>query len=707
MASWWDKISNEEPPPAAASNAPSSDARGKWWPQVSGGQTIGPAAPLPSNVSEDPSAMASAGNQAIGSLPTDEMARVQYLASKRFPDLSPNKALENYFYKDNRLAYKTADGKAFYEEPVFRLPTSLPNISQDMKALSTGIGPSLPMIGGTIGGLFSLTEGPGALFTGVPQATAGAVAADVVRQGLASWLTNEEKPLSSRIMQSAKEGVTQGVGQIFGNSIGRGLNFLGNTPTYNIPETSVLRDLSEKTGISLTPGEETGNRTLLRRQKILGNSTEGEAQFTNFYEGRNEQVRSAVNNLLNRLSPQASPRMGAAEGVEGAKGALKVSQQELSKLVKPAYESAIDNNPQRFWSQEAEDLFIRPSMQKAIGAAKNLAAEEGRTLTVPTFENGKRVVDDIVPDWRSWDYIKKALDGIIEENTNDAGRLTQYGRSVVQTREKLLGILDTANTGYPEARGIFKSGVPARAALEKGVVGDAARLEGNDVLRAGRIIFGAGSSPEDVTLAREAFQKAGKIDAWDSLARSHLQQIFEGISDSSTGAITNIGGTFRKAILGTDNKRKIIDAAFAHRPEFAADVLDLAKVLDATGRAMKGESITAFAQAGQKELEREGGGIAPKLLETIEVWKTPSRIARYWSDLNTSRYAAKQAELFTTPEGREVLRELKRLGPTSAGSVITLSQFLTGGAISSIGKFVEPSKNGPVLDRLSNGGGPR
>ena len=140
----------------------------------------------------------------------------------------------------------------------------------------------------------------------------------------------------------------------------------------------------------------------------------------------------------------------------------------------------------------------------------------------------------------------------------------------------------------------------------------------------------------------------------------------------------------------------MVKAAFEHRPHFWSEMNDLMKVLDATGRAMKGESITAFAQAGQRELAREGGGFGPAVMETVEIWRAPGRVARYWADLNTSKYSAKQAELLTTPEGRDVLRELRRLGPGSAGAVIALSHFLMGGGLGAAGSALSQSADGPV-----------
>lgn len=694
---WFDEITQQQ------ASLPGEAPTWKWWNEIKDQpgtrESMGPSPKLPSFVGEDPARMAGFGTQAAASLPTDETARIRYFASKRFPGLSSDKAMENYFIKDGRLAYRDPTGAAYYEEPAVRPPTSGANMGQNALALAGKVGPGISTIPAVVAGVASALEGPPGWATGLGQTALAASAGDATRQGLAHVIAGEEKPWIERAWQNAGNVAEQEVGQVFGNTVGMVLRMFGRTPTFDIPATTALRDSSNRWGISLTPGEETGNRTLLRRQKILANTTEGEQRFTDFYTGRNEQVRGAVDELLGKLSSERSPHMGSYSGVEGAQAALSANRKELAAKARPLYEKHVDNNTQRFWTPEVEGLFSRPSMQDAIGAARKLAAEEGRTITVPAFENGKRAGNDIVPDWRSWDYIKKALDGIVEEHTNEVGRVSQYGRAVANTRGDLLGILDKANPGYAEARGVFSENVPVRTALETGPVGSMARLQGDDVNRAGSVIFGKNSSPEDIRFARQAFQKAEKMSAWDDMAAAHLRQVFNEIPDSSTGSITNLGGTFRKAILGNERKRQAMEAAFEHRPEFWNDVMDLSKVLDATGRAMKGESITAFAQAGQKELANESKGIVPAAIETIEFWKTPGRVAQYMNDLRASKYADRQAQLLTTPEGRETMRELKRLGPTSAASVMILSKFLTGAGSAQAQDYLEPPKTGAVSVR--------
>lgn len=683
---WFDKITEPEVAPSPSA-APPTGQRQSYFDQLTS-QTIGPAERLPQPI-EDAARMAPMATQVGASLPKDEMAKVKYYASKRFPGIPIEAALDRYSWKDDRLAYTGGDGKSYFEEPTARVPRTINDLSQDAKVLAAGVGPAMPVVGGGIGGVLSMGVGGG-----IPGAGAGGMIGDAIRQGLAATVTDETKPLGARALQNVGAGAEQAAGQAIGLGFGKMLPH--RTPTFNIPDVTRTGDAARRLGIRLTAGEETGNRELIRRQKILANTTQADETFENFYTGRNEDVGNAVNGLLNQLSPKQGPRAAAGAGVEGAQAALKKSNEDLQALARPSYKKALDDRTDRFWSPEVEDLMRRPSMAKAIGHAQKVAAERGETITVPTFENGNRVKDEIVPDWRSWDSIKKSLYAIEKENTDQFGRLTDYGRAVKDTRRDLLAKLDKANPDYKTARGIFEDGVPARTELETGVTGDISKLENNDVLRAGNIVFGKGSSDYDVRLAREAFKKAGKIDEWNALVKSHLEGIFNDIPESATGSVVNLGGSFAKAIYGKQWKKANIDAAIEHLPGFQRDFADLITVLNATGKAMKGESISVFAYAGQKELANEAKGIIPSAIETIEIWRSPSRFANYIADIQTGKYNARMAELLTTPAGRTQLKELRKLSPGSARAVVALSQILTTGGLSAVGNAVSSDKNGPV-----------
>jgi hypothetical protein len=236
-------------------------------------------------------------------------------------------------------------------------------------------------------------------------------------------------------------------------------------------------------------------------------------------------------------------------------------------------------------------------------------------------------------------------------------------------------------------------------------------------------LFGKGSSPQSIRESRQAFLDAGSRkleearqqlraagrseedllkfknpgeEQWNSLLSSYIQQAMREIPDSSVGKITNVGGTVRKALFGTGWKRENMTAAFDHDPKLLSDFNSLMDVLDATGRAMSSESATAFFQAGQKQLAQEARGVGPKILDTIEVWKQPSRLAEYWADIQTGTYAKKMADLLTSPNGREKLRQLRTIGPTTKAGVAFLGNILVSGGSTAVASQLEPPKEGFV-----------
>lgn len=638
---------------------------------------------VPDNVISDPSHMASVSVQAAASLPTDKATRAKYFAEQRGIPVS------QYFYKDGRLGYVDKDKKAYFEEPEARLPTSVSALKENMKAMASGAGPLIPpafAIPASVAAMSaSALSGPPGWLTAVPTASVAGGTGDVVRQFLANRITGEEKPFSERAVQTGTEMLREGVGQLFGNAVVKGLNrFAPNalkTPTFNIPETTALREAAARFKIPLTAAEETGNRTLIRRQKILANTTQGEEPFTKFYEGRNEAVGSAVDGLINKLTRVKSPRLGSQSGVEGAQAAVGKAQSDLSAAARPAYEEAergavpldqLTGGPAGGRIKIALDTVQRKRAYKdTVGSMPQ--------DTIPVVDAAKKWIDDQVAA------------------ASASGR-TNEARLWRDAADELRTIADANVPKYGEARAIFEAGAPARDDVTRGVTGDIAKLEGPDVLRARNIVFNpSSSSPEDIRMARAAFERAGKLQNWDDLAGAYLRGVFNSVPDSSVGSITNLGGAYRKAILGSRTKREMMEAAFEHNPQFWNEFQELMTVLDATGRAMKGESITAFAQAGQKELADEAKGLLPGVLESVEVWRTPGRVAQYWSNLRAGKYAQRQAELLTTPEGRDVLKELHRLGPTSAGAVITLSHFLTGGGFGAAAQALRPNRTGPVV----------
>lgn len=628
------------------------------------------------------------GTQAVGSLPTEIGARVGYFARQRFPNLPEQEAVQRYGMRDGRLFYVDDDRKAYYEESEARLPESLADIpaaaQETGKAVAGSAGPALPVITGTAAGIVTAPMG-----AGIPGAAAGGAVGDAARQALAGAFTGEEKSIIDRVMQTGGAALQEGAGQAGGVLIGRGVSRFGRTPTYDIPATSELGEKAGKFDVPLTAGERTGSRELIRRQKILAGTMESDEIFENFYRMRNDRVREATYELLRKISPESSVRGASKMGVEGAQAAADIERRALAAQAKPLYEQAytvdtVNTQPVLDLINSKIEVVSAPVRAKLTRIKNDLLMEVGDGRVA---ENRLAKIDDI----------KKWLDGEISA----AGRLDRsLGKSqkfhLEDVRKALLQQADEADqaaTGgaYAKARGIYEEGLPASTELTKGVVGDVAKLEANDVLKATRVLFNPRtSSVEDVALARGAFEKAGKQAEWNALVRAHLQDAFEAIPENAYGDVTNLGGTFFRAVYKNPKAAGMLHEALKGSPGAARDIRWFMEVMQATGRAAKGESITAFAQAGQRQLAKEAKPIGASVIETVEVWKSPSRLARWWADVAEGRYARKMAELLTTPDGIAKLKELRKLSPTSAGAVIGVTHLLTAAGVAQASEAVTP-----------------
>ena len=227
-------------------------------------------------------------------------------------------------------------------------------------------------------------------------------------------------------------------------------------------------------------------------------------------------------------------------------------------------------------------------------------------------------------------------------------------------------------------------------------------------MSAPRLLFSPGTSDvATVKQARLAFFKAGKVAEWNGLVESWLRETLEAVPTSASGAgSVNVGSTFRKAVAGTPAKQKILAEALRGVPDGPKNVAWLMETLDATGRAMGRESYTAFYQQAQRDLERQGAGVLAPILETVEIWRTPSRMASAWKAFRLGRYTENIAEIITSKNGQEALTALRDLSPRSPGAVAGLMSLMAQGADSGLGDLM--SLNSPdVMPEILQGASPR
>ena len=611
---------------------------------------------------------ASSFNQAVASLPTDLAARAKYYASQRFPN--DPAAITRYGVQDGKIYYVDDQGQGHFEESEMRLPTSVADIpeaaAEGGKAIAGSAGPALPVIAGTAGGI--LTAGAAG---GVPGAAAGGAAGDVVRQGAAYLATGEEKSVIDRLMQTGGAALQEGAGQAIGLGVAKAVSGLGRTPVYDIPSATKTGDMAKALDIPLTAGEQTGSKALLSRQARLGMTTQGEDIFENFYRIRNDKVRAATYKILDALSPEKSVMEASDAGVRGAQSAVGFERKALQRAARPYYEAA----------EQVSDVNVKPVLDLIDDKMTKVAAPVAAKLRRVRADLVTKEGDELLPDGRlvKIDEVKKWLDDeIASAGRKDSGIGTAQKHHLEEVRKLLVGQADEASDAYATARGIYEAGMPSAAKVEQGMTGKIAKLQYDDVIKATRTMFSPRlSSPESIRIARLAFNKAGKQQEWNALTRAYIQDTLESIPESAVGNPTNLGGTVFKALYGSPKKVAMLREALEGTPGTLKDVEYLMQVLQASGKAAKGQSWTVFADRGMKELAKESKPGALAMAETVQVWKQPARFFQWWADMAEGKYARRMSEILTSPEGITKLRELRKLSPASAGAIIGFAHLIT------------------------------
>ncbi len=245
----------------------------------------------------------------------------------------------------------------------------------------------------------------------------------------------------------------------------------------------------------------------------------------------------------------------------------------------------------------------------------------------------------------------------------------------MEIKQALLEQIDAVSPEYKAAREIFEQGSPQVTELQKGIVGQVAGIKDTQILRAGNVIFNPKTSaPEVVKQARSAIESANP-EAWRALTRAHLQETFENIAEAATTSTPNIGGLFRKAVFGSQKRRAMLQAALEPK-EFAA-LNRLMAVLDATGRAVREPSETAFFQEIARELRGDVAGLLPK---AIAPQRIPGALMDFWQEVRFGKHATKMAQVILSPTGQKELARLHQVGVNSARAILGTFQLLTQGA---------------------------
>lgn len=294
----------------------------------------------------------------------------------------------------------------------------------------------------------------------------------------------------------------------------------------------------------------------------------GSEAATRFLEERQVGQGDRVARQITRALGTDGNAIGMAESI------MQRRAQEARPLYEKAYEA-------QAWDDRLAALLKRPAMRDAFTRARNIAENEGvdpRTLGITGFNEAGEPILDGIPTMRTWDFMKRGLDDIIEKNRNQVtGRLEldESGRAINRLKGTLLRELDGINGDYAAARQSY-----------------AGHSEMLDAVNLGRD-FGKGDI--DVIAQRLSEMTPAEQDMFRVGATRELRRTIGKAGD---------GADIVRTMFGSPEKRARLEMLFRTPEEFQTfqRIMEMERETTRTARMVTGGSPTGRIAAEQDDL---------------------------------------------------------------------------------------------------------
>jgi len=560
----------------------------------------------------------------------DPQTQMNILAENRFPNLSEAERSKRYKMTPKGPAYQAEDKKWYLSRPSGFLAGT-----KEFGASMLGHAES---VGGSGYGAFAGTMAGGPI-GGMLGAGLGGAAGEALRKIQAGAVYGEPQTPLGNIGAMSEEAAWAAGGEGFGQLAGKYLTRRAVRDLDRLDPAVVgrLTSKAERTGIPLTPAEKTNLRDLLNQQALLRDLPESSAIMEDFLKYRNTKVQRAVYDYLGNLSDEATPAGAYQKGIRAAQEGRERLVTRRKATAAPFYKEAgpqpLDINP----VIEGIEAVMPDFKGTAIG---------GKLARIQNALKGKETAG-------AAHNVKMDLDDVIEA-AKRKGKLAQV-RQLQTVKESLLETIEEQVPEYRTGREAFRRMSEPITELDESLAGEAIKQAEKIAPNLGNTLFGKASSPQAIRQARKLIT-AYNPEAWDAVVRGHLQQTFEEMAESSIGEAGNIGGMYRKKIFGSMAKKSMLKNALSTQQYQSLN--DLMDVLQATGRAFKGQSITAQRQVMIGEMKDEAMAGIPKATRLLR----PSKILEAWEDVRMGKYSETLARIITDPEGMTKLKtQLKKL----------------------------------------------
>lgn len=609
----------------------------------------------------DPSRSAGATTAFMGGIPTDKQSAIKYFAEKR--GIPTNR----YRVIDGNIAYQADDGK-FYKEIVTPLETAgyyAPDVLEAVPETVAGIAlaPTTPAVA-------------------IPATMGVAGGANYLRQLVGEQLTGTKPDLLQSGISAATAGVAEAVP--FGVKAFRErktVRDIGGLDAFAMKE---LQSKAKNLGIDLTPAEVTQLNSLMSQQKVLGNIPASSKKMQQFYEVREtEQIQPAVEKFLNQVSSVSDQTQAGKLGLD-ALNARKVQLEEARDLATaPLYEASfaqakpvdvtniVKNIDQKLKTAKGEQagflartkalLYKEPPVIDADGNVVRQGVLDDR---LDALQNAKFQMDKMFKDEAFTSLDKKIQ-----------AQLTEIQQNLVRTMGK-------DNPKYLEANKAFaEASKPIEEFTTRKTGTSLTQISPDNLNQFATRVF-SGNDPQTIRYVREQVE-ATNPEAWQAVTRAYMQDVWEKAltpSKGQKGMKLDTGAEWQNLLLGGRKQQDALRAALGDDSFMA--LRDLSGVLKSAGSVKKLGSDTAFNQEILREMtkaaEQDPTGIAARIIGTgISPQDWGRRINEWATERAFAQNADKLADIITSPQGIQQLKELRKMSPTSAKTWAAWSQLLT------------------------------
>lgn len=422
-------------------------------------------------------------------------------------------------------------------------------------------------------------------------------------------------------------------------------------------------------------GGRAGNLSQVRRVAEYGGGR-GSARLANVRSGRAAEVERAGGAAIDDIAPTPyAPDRAAQKAQSAAGGAIKDIERRRTDAVNPFYQrAASDTVPEQAFASALDDIdsvVSRNPMPQATAGARRLRSlvdQEG-ARNVGRLDDIYKGVRDVYAGELPFTATpaQQTSARVTREALNSLdSALRQSSQNLARGRELYSRISDRVVT-------------PAR----QGPLGRIASSDpggSNASAQMGRTLAGAGESNRYHTVVGQATRRLVRQDprAAETVARDYIADVFtRNTRDLQGGANAYGGANFRSKLIGNSADERNLKALVTNLPQGAQrwrGFEKLMEVMEATGRAPRKGSDTAFNQAIQKNMSGAGAPLSRAFEETSQIGLgLRQAISDKWMGYRMGRNTAELADLLTDPAAAPLLAELARSPANSArGNTIAL-----------------------------------